>query len=79
MLLNNALTPLPPSPVEPIRPLTPAIVEIANEHAVAPANDSIPAAHVKHPLLLDTPAVGLYVPMGQLTQYVEPVPVIDDE
>ena len=72
MLLNNALTPLPPSPVEPIRPLTPAIVEIANEHAGAPAKDSIPAAHVKHPSLLDAPSVGLYVPMGQLTQYVAP-------
>ena len=78
-LLNNALTPLPPSPVEPIRPLTPAMVAIANEHAVAPANDSIPAAHVKQPSLLDAPTVGLYVPMGQLRQSVDPVPVIDDE
>ena len=59
MLLNNALTPLPPSPVEPTRPLMPAMVEIANEHAVAPANDSMPAAHDKQPSLLDAPTVGL--------------------
>jgi len=55
------------------------MVEIANEQAVAPANDCIPAAHVKQPSLLDAPTVGLYVPMGQLKQSVEPVPVIDDE
>ena len=57
----------------------PAMVVIANEHAVAPPSDSMPAAHVKQPSLLDAPIIGLYVPMGQLTQYVEPVPVADEE
>ena len=55
------------------------MVEIANEHAVDPASDSILAAQVKQSSLLEAPIVGLYVPMGQLKQSVEPVPVIDDE
>ena len=55
------------------------MVEIANEHADAPASDSILAVQVKQPRMLAAPIVGLYLPMGQLRQYVEPVPVIDDE